>query len=289
MTEEAINWNNQGVTHFFEQDWEKAHACYQKALQLDDKNPTVWNNLGLLAHQQKNYLEACTYFQQANVLDKKPVYLVNEANSRAMMGMFTETESLYLEAISMQPNHETALSSLAKLYTHQGRLDEAAARYQQLTGISNQPIYLFEMALVFIRLERFGDALRILYPLAENQPSTAHWFQIGRAEYLSNNHGLADSAFKRALAENPDDKASRNFYAVNLLAMNRVEEALKQYLLLSRLFPEDHEILTDLAVVLCSLERFDEASGYLNRALAVKPEYPKAKAYKKKIEELEQR
>lgn len=288
MSDQAIDWNNQGVRHFLEQEWKKAGKCYQKALELDDKNPAVWNNLGLLAHQKKAFTEACQHFQQAFDLDPKPNYLVNQANALAMLGDLESAVGGYLQALEIQGNYVPAMASLAKLYTHQGRLNESVSVYRRLTEISDEQEYPFQLALLYIQQGEFDAAIQLLYKLAKNAGSTEVWFQIGRSEFLAKNHGRADSAFKKALALNPDDKASRNFLAVNLLALGKTEEALKQYELLLRFFPDDTAILTDTAVVLCSMNRFGEADTLLDRALTLQPDHQKALLYKNRIREIQQ-
>ncbi|MCC5938908.1 MAG: tetratricopeptide repeat protein [Lunatimonas sp.] len=288
MREEAINWNNQGVAHFFKQEWEKARECYERALELDEQNPAVWNNLGLLAHQQKNFPQACAHFRRAFELEPKSNYLVNEANALAMQGDLNGAEANYLKALDLQDDYVPAFASLAKLYTHQGRSNEAIAAYQRLTEISQEQEYPFQLALLQIQQGEFDTALQLLYKLARNRESTEIWFQVGRAEFLAKNYGRAESAFKRALAENPDDKASRNFLAVNLLAMGRREEALKQYLFLLKFFPDDTDLLTDTAVVLCGMERFEEATTYLDRALTIQSDHQKALIYKDRIKQIQQ-
>ncbi|WP_209328730.1 tetratricopeptide repeat protein [Lunatimonas salinarum] len=287
MEEDAINWNNQGVGHFFKQEWDKAGECYQRALELDNENPAVWNNLGLLAHQQKNFLQACKYFQQAFELEPKSNYLVNEANALAMQGDLGGAEANYLRALNLEENYLPAFASLAKLYTHQGRLNEAIALYEKLTEVSQEHTYPYQLALLHIQLEEFDTALQLLYKLAKSKDSTEIWFQVGRAEFLAKNYGRADRAFKRALAENPDDKASRNFFAVNLLALGKHEEALKQYRFLLKLFSNDTDLLTDTAVVLCGMERYAEAETYLDRALNLQSDHPKALLYKNRIREIQ--
>ena len=40
-------WINLGVTYASKKDWEKALTAYERALSIDDKNPTFFNNSSL--------------------------------------------------------------------------------------------------------------------------------------------------------------------------------------------------------------------------------------------------
>jgi tetratricopeptide (TPR) repeat protein len=280
MKEEAIEWNNKGVTHFLKKNWEQAAECFSKARDADPRNPAVWNNFGLLAHQQKEYKNAVEFFRKANAVDKKPTYLVNEGNSLAMLGKYAEAQSSYQEALDMDPTAENALLSMAKLNIHLCRHQQAAFFLEKLVRTYQKASHYYELSVVYLDMGKVSEALQMLYSLAEKTPSPFTNFQIGRGEFISKNYGIAETYFKQALAEIPDHKSFRHYLALTYLTMGNVDEGLRQLELVLRLYPDDYEILTEKGVVLCGLQDFKGAMSCFVKALHVKPDFAKAIRYK---------
>lgn len=263
------------------QEWDLAEQFYQKAGQADPENATVWNNFGLLAHQRKDYAQACLYFQKAFGLEKKSNYLVNEGNALAMAGKFQEAKARYEEALGLQPDSEQALHSLAKLFVHLEQHQDAKVCFQRLADTSGKPTYRYELALHHIHMGEYTHALGILCPLANSHPNPDVWFQIGRAEFSSKNHGLAEKAFKAALAEQPDNREYRQFLSMNFLAMGQVEEGLYHLDMLIKLNPTNADLLVEKGVVLCGLNEFEAALQHFQRAINLQPDHEKALRYQK--------
>lgn len=282
MNSQAIEWNNQGVAHFLREEWELATVYFEKAKEADPGNPAVWNNLGLLAHQGRAYEKAIDCFRQAIQLDLKPTYIVNEGNALAMLGQHEEAKSCYHKALNINPSSEQALYSLAKLYMHLDQYELGIPFLETLAKEHQKAAHYFELAVTYMQVGKLSEALKLLYPLVEKQPSAHVLFQIGRAEFLSKNYGISEKFLKRALAENPDHKSFRHYLALNYLAMGNVPEGLRQLDLLLKLYPEDYELLTEKGVVLCGINDFGGAVESLTKALEINPAFAKALHYKER-------
>ncbi len=283
-TEQAIGLNNQGVQHFLKGKLDQAETCYLQTMETDPHNASVLNNLGLLYHQKKEFVQALSYFEKAIDLKEKPSFLVNRGNALAMMGELEKARETYSLASQKYPEHQPAWVSLAKLLAHQGNLDEAERIWRKLAGQTDNKEYQLELAKLLIDCKKYNESVNILYELSNIYDETDIWFQLGRGEFHLKNHGLAEKALKRALADVPDQTDFRYYLALNYLAMGRVEEGLRHMDYILKVEPENYSILTEKGVILCGLHQFEEAQKYFERALSIQPGYKKALHYQKLIE-----
>ncbi|MCE7056378.1 tetratricopeptide repeat protein [Algoriphagus sp. AGSA1] len=282
-TDQSKDFNNQAVQFFMNGELEKAKESYHKALEKNPKNATSLNNLGLLYHQKQDFETAIQYFNQAVKIEKKPVYYLNTGNSYAMKGDLAKAENYYQKAINLNPNYTSAYISLAKLATHQKKYPEAIRFWKQAIKLKAVPEFLLELAKTYMLAQEFEIALEYLSQM-ENRDNPEHWFLIGKCEYELRNHGLAEKAFKTALALMPDNKEYRQFLGLNFLASGEVNKCMEQFNFILQIYPKDYKILTEKAVVLCSISSFEEALTCLEKALELKPDFRKALHYKNLIQ-----
>ncbi|UCS92548.1 tetratricopeptide repeat protein [Echinicola marina] len=280
----AISLNNQGVKHFLHQEFEQAMDCYEAAFELDPNNASLLNNLGLYHHQQQNFEKALEFFELALDQEKKPNFIINAGNSLAMMGKNEAARKRYMEAVDLDPKHANAWLSLAKLASYEGNLDDAEKYWEALLNINPQESHLIELAKTLILKKEFDKALNILYQQGNNSDSAALWFQIGRCEFQLRNHGLAEKALKKSLADFPDHPDYRYYLAINYLATGNMDEGLKHINLLLKLNPENAQILTEKGIIFCSLHQYEEALKLFEKALEIQPENRKAQHYKNLVE-----
>ncbi len=93
-----ISWMSRGNRYFLENAWEKAEACYEKALEIGGQMPETLVNLG-------------------NVHFRK--------------GGDAKAEEFFVQAIQESPDYAAAYSSLGKLRLRQGHLKEAFVNLQK--------------------------------------------------------------------------------------------------------------------------------------------------------------
>lgn len=281
-TNTSKDLNNKGVQFFMNGDLEKAKNCYQKALETNPENATSLNNLGLLLHHEKSFTEAIENFSKAILIEKKPVYFLNAGNSHAMKGNLANAEKCYLEALNTDPNYYNAWISLAKLSNHQKKYEQAIRFWKKAFSIDPKPEYQLEIGKIYILVKDYESALTLLSGI-QLVDSPAYWFLIGKCEYELRNHGLAEKAFKSALAIQPDSLEARQFLGLNNFATGKIDQCLEQYDFILKMYPSNHKMLTEKAVILCSISSFEKALTLVEKALTLKPDYPKAIHYKELI------
>ncbi|MDN3689970.1 tetratricopeptide repeat protein [Cyclobacterium jeungdonense] len=282
--EKAIALNNEGASHFLNKEFDKALECYKQAYELDSKNSSILNNLGLYYHQEKDFQKALEFFESAQSIEKKPHFLVNGGHSLAMMGMYEDAAMRYKQALKLDPDHKSARVSLAHLATHTGDLKKAIVIWKELMEVVPDNTYAIELAKVYMQIKDWEKALKNLHRIEVSDGDALAWRMIGQCEYQLKNFGMAQKAFKMALAENPDEVESRQHLAINYLAMGDWEEGIRQLEMILRMDPENHQIMTELAVVYLGKGNMDKATTWLEKALAIKPDFPKALRYKQMLD-----
>jgi tetratricopeptide (TPR) repeat protein len=117
-------------------------------------------------------------------------------------------------------------------------------------------------------------ALRRIHP-AENAEAEA-WLRLGRLAMEARAPDAAEPFFRRAADMQPADAAARQQYGLNLLVLNRFEDAARELAEAARLNPRDADTLSRLAYVEVKIGRNAEARQHAHAALAINPSDPLA-------------
>ena len=123
---EALAWNSIGLAHLYLGEYDDAVSNYQKALALDEATGSKlyqvrrWNNIGAARYFQGRYQDAFSAYQAADLVQKQPLTLANQAVLFQRLGRFEEALAIYKEMRgqpgSLSPSEE------ARLLTNQGTL-----------------------------------------------------------------------------------------------------------------------------------------------------------------------
>ncbi len=134
-------WNNLGRAYFSDRQYDPAIAAYKKQIEINPYDQYAFNNLGLAYLQQQKYDEAVSAFQkqiEMNPLDKW---------AHANLGATYIQQHKYAEAV---PELEKATSlrlddaelqvTLGTAYLNTGENDKAQAAFEKAVQISASPI-----------------------------------------------------------------------------------------------------------------------------------------------------
>lgn len=107
-------------------EWQTEKRAWRSAVRLDPHWALLWNNLGLLALQEKDIRKAEKMFQisaRKEATFKEAPY--NLGNLYAMRGQYKDAEKMYLEAIKIDPSYEKPVVMLAQQWYQAGEKEKA--------------------------------------------------------------------------------------------------------------------------------------------------------------------
>jgi tetratricopeptide (TPR) repeat protein len=203
-------WNNCGLLHIGDQDYEKAIADFSRAIATDPKFADAWNNRGFAYFRSNDHAKAVSDFDQALVCDPK---FVMAYNNRALLRMsrkeYREVVADCTLAIKLKPDNPRFYQLRREAYRRLGKSKEALAdseklvwliRFQQLTRrVAESP----KQAAGYIQRARHlaidgrgGAALADYQRAITVEPGEAHEAYLARAR-----HWIATGDLKRATAD----------------------------------------------------------------------------------------
>ena len=197
------------------------------ALTLAEDNAEVHSNLGVALAYDKQVPEALEHIRTALQLD--PNY--NEAHYNlgwilGGQGHTSQAEAAYLRALELNPVNVRAHNNLGKLLASRGQLLEAVEHWQDAVAYSREnPEALFNLAVAFIQLERFGEAVALLERGLQQDPNNLR-IMVGLATLWATCPDLLHRDGDRAvlLAEYVVQRSGGNHIpSLNLLAAAQAE------------------------------------------------------------------
>ena len=237
---EAWEWNNKGISlcrlHFFEE----AIRCFEKTLELDDKQDMAWSNKGNIFLLIGNLEEAIRCCDKALQLNASNVNAwINKVNIFINMGCFDEAFYCCDKALDFNGKDATAWLNKGIIHLNLGHFDQA--------------IYFFDQALHF------------------DPRDTAAWNNKGISlEYL----GFFEEAivcFDKTLEINLRDGSAWNNKGNNLHHLNRLEEAVSCYDKALEFDQQDTRAWNNKGNTLISMGRFEEGMACYDKALEIDP------------------
>ena len=169
MNATAEKLNNEGVRFFMQGNFSKAKQKYKDALKKEPNYATTLNNLGMLSLQEKEYIKAETYFQQAIEQKSSATYLLNLGHALANQKKFKEAEKMYKESINLKLSSIMAWKSLASLFQFTKQYSNAIQSWQYIIeNIDNDNEYKIQLGKDFIALKDYDSALAVFHEALNN-------------------------------------------------------------------------------------------------------------------------
>ncbi len=117
-------------------DFAAARTSFERAIALDENEPSAWNYLGLVSEREGRIEEARSHYERA--LRANPAFvdaLLNLASLRMKAGELPEAEDTYRRALSFAPESYEAYNGLGIALARQGRNQEAAEAFEKAIAI----------------------------------------------------------------------------------------------------------------------------------------------------------
>jgi tetratricopeptide (TPR) repeat protein len=139
-----------------------------------------------------------------------------------------------------------------------------------------------------VALEATGDlpgAARVIDRITPAPGDEAEvWLRIGRLAAAVKAPEVGERFFKRGAELAPGDAGARLQYGLNLLVLNRVEEAAREFDAAARLDPRNADALAHLAYCALALGRSEDARRHADAAIALSPGHALALAVRARIQ-----
>lgn len=98
------------------------------------------------------------------------------------------------------------------------------------------------------------------------------WLRLGRLASRSEGPAAAEGFFRRAVQIQPEQASARQQYGLNLVLLDRLDEAARELREAVRLAPRDADSLAHLAYCEVKLGRLDDAREHVRAALEAQPD-----------------
>lgn len=197
-------------------DRAQARRSFERALKLTasypDTLPNAWNNLGLLAAEEGQILDATRYFQQALRLNPESVIaLENLGNAYRQQKLWDQARDAFGRALTLDPQSAGANYGLAMVFAAQ---DDAQRTYEYLQkALQLRPDYpeaLHNLAILYMRTRRPDDALATLNQCVRLAPSFDQcYFTLARIYSLQGNPARAREILQELLKQQPGNVQAR--------------------------------------------------------------------------------
>jgi Flp pilus assembly protein TadD len=190
-------------------------------------------------------------------------------------GTFRDDPALWTATVQRNPGSSMAQNNLGMALFLQGRIAEAASRFERALAINpaNAEAH-YNRGLVLAREGRRGEAmaedatavrLRPAFPDAQNN--------LGKGLLHTGRPADAIPVFERALRLEPDNAETHANLGAALIATGHPREAVGELERALQLKPDYAETCNNLGVALAGAQRLPEAIVQYERALALKPDY----------------
>ncbi|MGH9336101.1 MAG: tetratricopeptide repeat protein, partial [Vicinamibacteria bacterium] len=118
------------------EDFEGARESFERALALDQRDPSAWNYLGLVSERQGRLGEARRHYERALAHDPDHVpALLNLASVSLSAGELASAEEIYRRVLVLAKDSYEAYNGLGIALARQGRRGEAAAAFEKAIAL----------------------------------------------------------------------------------------------------------------------------------------------------------
>lgn len=178
--------------------FEEAEALYKEVLDVDGKNPSVLNLLGLLKYQNNELDEALKYIKSAVEINSQAYFYQNLGKIYHAKKDFKNAFEAYKNALSLEPEKFDLWFDLALAFKANKQIDDAIKAYEKVISINPSLV------------EAYAN-LGSIYNNIKNNPTKA-------IEY-----------YKKIIELKPNERDSEYFLGTAYLKIKEYEKGWKHY------------------------------------------------------------
>lgn len=242
--------------------FEEAKKAYLTLLKTNPRSVEILDWLGILHVQEEEYSSAIGYFQKAvDLQPKNPVLNLHLANVLKIEGLFSQAASILEKLLSVNPNYVPALNNLATVYHSQEKYDEAVQYFNK--AIQLQPNFVdafYNLGVTLLKKNQFTEAGNQFKKILELSPN--HFpakYQLAVSLMSQEKNQEAIKIFLEIEETYPHHFETQTNLATSFLKIGLLNEAKNHYLSAAELQPDDLQIMYNLAVINTQLGNVDTA------------------------------
>lgn len=254
----------------------QAIAAYKKAAELDPRSSVIGERLAEMYAKSRRIRDAVLEAQE--ILKRDPnnlparrllarIYLRtlgDFSGTTSQRDTLTRAVEQYREIVRLDPADSDAALWLARLYRLQNDSPKAEEALRQLLAREPQnEAGVEQLTQLLLDLGRADDAVVLLEQLSAKDPSASVLGSLGRAYAQKLDFPRAETAFRRALEQEPEDPAYLSGLGQALVAQEKYEPALEMYRKLTVVDASEPNHYVRLAQIYRRLKQYDNAEEAL--------------------------
>lgn len=250
-----------------------ALLCCEQALALDGDDPESLHLMGLVCVHIRQYDHAVEWTSRAIRKDPKPAYLTTLGSALLAQGRREEAVAVFDKAVQLKPDDATLWCNMGNALLDAGRSSDALLCFEHVVKLD--PCHgeaTYKVGYLLHELGRFEEALICLNRSAELQADhapTLHMRALTLKSFDRLDEALADNM--RAIELDPANHDTYGNVGNIWQARGLHEEALSWYDRSLEIRPDIAKTITNRAISLAELCRFDEAMAAYRRSMIVDP------------------
>jgi len=269
----------QGATKLALGQFAQAESILSKYLAHVPVDQRASRLIASAALQQHAASRAIDYLKtQADKSTAEPVTLSLLGNAYMADGKPELALQQFEKAATLDPGNQTIKARVAISEINSGRGQQGLAELEQVFAsesgatIAGPALVLTELRAG--RVEKAAEVAGSLIKLDANNP--LYQTLLGVVQLAQRDYAGAETAFRAALARDPEFAAATRDLAKLYLATGRTDDAKKVYGDLLSKKPDDGAALLGLADIAITEKKWSEAIDYINRARTAAPNDPAA-------------
>jgi protein O-GlcNAc transferase len=263
----------QGIQAFENGNFERAESILNKVINIDVKNLSAFEILGLIKASEGKYLEASEFFgRAARINPKDAIIRYNLAKSLHDVGSLKDSISHHKKAVELAPNNPKAWLNYGKTLLDLSQYEEALVCFNQALKLAaDYDEALINKAVTLNELKRFDEAITNYDQVLSLKPDYAvAWFNKGNILYELQHFDEAITHYDQALSLNQDFADAWLNKGNTLIELKYFDEAITHYDKVLSLKPDDADAWFYKGVALNELKQYDKAIKHFNKALSIK-------------------
>ncbi len=265
---------------------DEALANCKRALELQDRLPSVYVTLGRIHDATAKHDLAVQEFQHALELDPRNADALNgTAHAYENAGRIKDAEAAYQRASALRPDYWDGYNTLALFYDRQRRFDDAITQLRKAEQLTpdNAQLY-FNMGAIYLDSgdqKKRPDAEKALGKSIELNPTYAAYANLGFLYLQEKRYDEAVKVIQQALQQNDKDFIVWDNLAVAYQWLKQTDKAAAARERELQLLEEeasakerDPQVQSLLGVLYAQKKLRDKALPRVQAALALSPDDP---------------